>query len=107
MITFEWRITSLTTGEISGMYGVVTQIYFVLTGHDTETGREQGLHGSYSPPLDDVAAGIISYSDLTPEIVTGWLDVMPTAQQYREQVIAALEQVVEAAPALPWDSAGE
>ena len=105
MIEFEWSILQLTPSTVDGIADVVTQIHFVLIARDVEAGHEQGLHGSYTPSLDDIGGGIVPFAELTPEIVTAWLDAMPTAESYREQVTAALLQAVSPPPALPWAEA--
>jgi len=104
VIQFEWHITDLTPRTIDDTPDVATQIFFTLTGTDPVSGRSQSLQGSYTPPLDNLGDGFVDYADLTPEIVTGWLDAMPFADDYKAQVAGALDEPVEVTPALPWAS---
>lgn len=106
MIEFEWRIVHLKCCTHNGVPGVVEQVYFVLTGRDTETGREQGLHGSYTHDLAGVGDEFVPHAELTPELVITWLEAMPTAEFYRSQIVAVLEQADDPLPALPWETAG-
>lgn len=104
MIEFEWRIKSLTPRTIGAREGVATQIHFDLVAIDPVSGQERCLQGSYTPPLDDDDM-FMPLAELTPEIVTAWLEAMPAARSYKDEAEALL---IDALPPpeeeiLPWE----
>lgn len=72
MITYTWTINSLIGyPAYEGQTDVVTRASYTVTGDDGE-GHTADYSNWQETPLDP-SAPFIPYADLTPEIVTGWV----------------------------------
>lgn len=108
-VRWQWDVHDLTPRTIDGIEGVATQIRFTLTGK--ANGRAESITGSWSPALDALGDGLVEWADLTPKIVTGWLNKWPGAAALKAQITEALAEAPAepepTLPALPWANEGE
>lgn len=71
-ITYTWTINSLVGyPSIKGQTDVVTRANYTVTGDDGED--HTANYTNWQPTPLDPSAPFIPYNDLTPEIITGWV----------------------------------
>lgn len=108
MIKYDLAITSMVKApEVAGREGVVTRVYWLLTGTDSVTGRSQEARGSVllRPPADD--AEFTPFAELTESAVLQWLAEDQVIEAYKGRIAKALAATDEPQPENvppPWAS---
>jgi len=98
--TFQWEIAQLDRHTADG---IVFTVHYTVDANDGT--YNAGAYGSIG--LEQPEGNIIPFADLTPEIVTGWVQEKLTAEKVAEVEAALQKQLDEqrqptVAQGLPW-----
>lgn len=104
MITYTWKINRLDCSPLeNGLENVVKVAHWTLTATD-ENGVSSSISNSY-PFQGATSNSFINYSDLTEEVVSGWLqNSLDTGFLYKKLSDEILSQYQPPiiSPPLPW-----
>lgn len=112
MIKYKWTIRKpLRRADIDGFSNVVTQIYFSVSGRDTETGTAAECRGSAKPPPPRPDGKFVDFADLKEATLIAWIRKLPAGQLVRAAVEKSIMDEISGtrAPAgqsdkFPWES---
>lgn len=110
-MNYVWKITGLTSANISDLSGVVINARWSCTGTN-ETGQEGVFNGATPLTTQDIdPATFVPFDQLTEELVLSWVEpLVVNNEDYWEHInnviakdiIAKTEDINPAAP-LPWN----
>ena len=104
-MTYTWEITGVKTIDTADVTNAVIQTYWKKTGTD-ENGNEGVFSGATPFPQSSINTGsFIPYTELTEEIVLGWIQGVVVGT-YEEHVNDQIQKQIDSAnikqPSLPW-----
>jgi hypothetical protein len=104
-MTYTWEVTSIKTADIGNFTDMVIQTYWMKKGTD-ENGRIGSFNGAtpINPEILD-PVNFIPYTQLTEEIVLGWIQsyIDETYERHiNEQIQKQIDELGIKQVALPW-----
>lgn len=104
-MTYTWEITGIKTIDVNNVENAVVQTYWKKTGTDKE-GNEGTFTGATPFPQSTIdPENFIPFSELTEEIVLGWIKAVVVGS-YEEHVNAQIQKQIDSKTikdaGLPW-----
>ena len=87
---YTWDITHLKTTSVSGVDGIVYQIFWTKTGTD-ENGNQGIWHGATPiSSVNDFGEGFIQFEDLKEETILDWIK-----DQMNDTVLKSIDHEID------------